>query len=72
MTTEDLATYRAESHVQIPLSLDENGAIFRQFGVRDVPTLIVLDRAGHLATRVAEVTPALRQELAQSITPGVP
>ena len=51
-STEDLSQYRADAHVMVPLSLDEKGAIFRQFGVKDVPTFIVVDAAGRITARI--------------------
>jgi thiol-disulfide isomerase/thioredoxin len=50
--TEDLSEYRADAHVTVPLSLDEKGTIFRQFGVKDVPTFIVVDADGRVTARI--------------------
>ncbi len=36
-----------------PVVLDENGALFRRFGVRNFPTVIRIDRDGRPAGRVS-------------------
>jgi peroxiredoxin len=51
-TTEDLRDYRQRYAVAIPLTLDESGAIFRQFGVTEVPTALTVDRRGRIVARV--------------------
>lgn len=60
-TPADLREYRDQHHVAMPLVLDESGELFRAFGVRDVPTAIVLD-----AGRVRRVltTPSLASDAA--------
>jgi peroxiredoxin len=55
-TTQDLESYQKDNQVTIPLTLDDTGALFRQFAVRDVPTLIVLDPKGHVVRRADEVS----------------
>jgi peroxiredoxin len=42
-TPADLREYRDQHHVAMPLVLDESGELFRAFGVRNVPTAIVMD-----------------------------
>jgi hypothetical protein len=48
----DLADYPKENPTAIPATLDAEGALFRAFGVRDVPTVIVLDSAGRITRKV--------------------
>jgi hypothetical protein len=51
-TPEDLQEYRAKYKVSIPLTLDESGALFREFRVTNTPTLIVADSQGRIVRRV--------------------
>lgn len=60
---EDLAKYRDEHHIGIPLTLDESGALFRRFRVTHVPTLLLLDAQGHIVRRVEEAGPSLGDAL---------
>lgn len=48
----ELADYAKAQRTSIPLALDENGDIFRAFGVRNIPTIVRLDAQG----RISEVT----------------
>ncbi len=50
--TEDLRQYRQQYGVRIPLTLDESGALFRAFGVADVPTVLIADAQGRLVRRL--------------------
>jgi thiol-disulfide isomerase/thioredoxin len=50
-TTEDLASYQQTHKVTIPLALDSDGSVFRHFEIRDIPTVILLDR-GHIVRTV--------------------
>ncbi len=60
---EDLEEYRTEHAVRLPLALDDSGELFRAFGVRDVPALLVVDAEGHLIRRLDEAGAELRAEL---------
>jgi peroxiredoxin len=50
----ELATYAKEKHTSMPLALDQDGAIFRAFGVRDIPTIITLDAQGRVSKVVTQ------------------
>ena len=50
--SDDLRDYRAKYKVSIPLTLDESGSLFRQFGVTDTPTLIVSNSQGTIIRRI--------------------
>jgi peroxiredoxin len=52
-TPEDLRDYRKQYGMAMPLTLDESGVLFRQFGVTEVPTAILIDRRGRIAGKVA-------------------
>lgn len=49
----ELAEYARDHRTTIPLVLDENGDIFRAFGVQNIPTIVRLDAQG----RISAVTP---------------
>jgi peroxiredoxin len=51
-TTADLREYRLKYHVDIPLALDESGALFRTFNVNEVPVAIVADGSGRIVRRI--------------------
>lgn len=51
-TPDDLKEYRTKYKVDIPLTLDESGALFRQFGVSNTPTMIVVDTNGKIVRRL--------------------
>jgi thiol-disulfide isomerase/thioredoxin len=50
--SEDLRKYRTEYKVTIPLTLDASGAVFREFRVNDVPTVLIADAAGRIVRRL--------------------
>jgi len=50
----ELAAYAKEKRTSIPLALDQNGEVFRAFGVRQIPTVVMIDAQG----RVSKVTAA--------------
>jgi thiol-disulfide isomerase/thioredoxin len=51
-TPPDLRQYRLKYHVNIPLALDETGALFRAFNVNDVPVVLVADGSGRIVRRI--------------------
>ncbi len=51
-TPEDLREYRRKYGIQIPLSLDESGALFRAFRVTEVPAAVFADRSGRIVRRI--------------------
>jgi len=51
-TPEDLQEYRDKYKVTIPLTLDESGALFREFRVANTPTLIIADSQGKIVRRI--------------------
>ena len=51
-TPEDLQEYRKKYAIGIPLSLDESGGLFREFGVNNTPTMIVADAGGNIIHRI--------------------
>ena len=51
-TPPDLREYRLKYHVNIPLALDESGALFRAFNVNEVPLVLVADGSGRIVRRI--------------------
>jgi len=51
-SAQDLADYQKEPGTTVPLTLDANGRLFRAFGVRDVPTVVLLDAQGRIAAKL--------------------
>jgi thiol-disulfide isomerase/thioredoxin len=66
-TKEDLGKYQADYKVTIPLTLDESGALFRTFQVRNVPTVIIIDSHGRIERRIEGSDPRLSADL-QAVT----
>jgi peroxiredoxin len=48
----ELAAYRDQHKVTIPLTLDDSGELFRQFRVMTVPTVLVADEHGKIIRRL--------------------
>jgi peroxiredoxin len=63
---DDLLEYRTEQHVTVPLSLDEDGALFRRYHVAQVPTFVILDGRGKVVARIDEVPSDLGARLASA------
>jgi peroxiredoxin len=51
-TNGDLRDYRKQYGVRIPLSLDESGALFREFNVSEVPAALVVDKTGRILRQI--------------------
>ena len=68
-TKADLGKYQTDYKVTIPLTLDESGALFRKFQVRNVPTVIVVDTHGRIERRIEGNDPRLPADL-QAVTLG--
>lgn len=49
---DDLRQYQSKSGVNIPLTLDASGQVFRAFRVNDVPTVLVADTNGRIVRRI--------------------
>ena len=52
-TAQDLADYTKNNKVSIPLALDKAGTLFRAFGIRDIPTVALIDPEGRLVKILA-------------------
>ena len=48
----DLREYRAKYRIEIPLTLDESGDLFRSFDVTRVPTALIADGSGRIVRRI--------------------
>jgi len=47
-TEQDLADYKKNNNVSIPLALDQSNTLFRTFGIRDIPTIALINESGQL------------------------
>jgi peroxiredoxin len=59
----DLSDYRSKHQLSIPLALDETGAVFRSFSVRDVPAFVVVGPHGEITRRIDGADEALGEQL---------
>ena len=66
-TAEDLQAYRSKYRVNIPLTLDESGAWFREFRVANTPTVIIADAHGMIVRRVDSGEVATLKEALSSL-----
>jgi peroxiredoxin len=62
-TEEDLRNYRTDYKVRIPLVLDESGALFREFRVMNVPTVLIANSQGTIVRLTAGSDVQLPAEL---------
>jgi len=60
---EDLQDYKNTTDTHLPLALDEDDALFRAFGVRDIPSVVLIDAQG----RVAQVLGPQDTQLAEAL-----
>jgi len=59
-SNKDLTDYQREHKLALPLALDETGGFFRAYKIADVPTFVVLDKAGHVIGRARRAEDAKR------------
>ncbi len=75
-TAQDLADYRSNYNVTIPLALDSSGTFFRTFGVRDIPTVALIDDSARLVRIIdpdeTDLPSAIRDTLAATIEKPAP
>lgn len=57
----DLEGYRDDNDVSIPLALDSSGDFYRAFGVRQIPTVVLIDSSGHVTKRLEPEDTALAE-----------
>jgi peroxiredoxin len=62
---EDLNAYVTKYKVTIPLTLDESGALFNSFQVRNVPTVIAINGHGVIEQRIEGSDSALAADLSR-------
>jgi thiol-disulfide isomerase/thioredoxin len=61
---DELAAYRDQYKVAMPLILDASGGLFREFAVTGVPTLVMVDAKGRLVRRIDTPDAALAADVA--------
>jgi thiol-disulfide isomerase/thioredoxin len=62
-TKDDLSDYRVKYDPEIPLTLDESGALFRRFRIASVPTVLIVNARGKIVRRIEGFDPGLPEEL---------
>jgi peroxiredoxin len=67
-TESDLADYRTNNQVTLPIGIDASGALFRAFGIRDIPTVVVIDSAGTVIQIIKPSTSDLTEALSATRT----
>jgi peroxiredoxin len=63
-TEQDVASYRSGSKIEHPVALDATGEIFRNYGIKQVPTVVIVDADGTIRRRFDGFSPELAGELA--------
>lgn len=62
-TAGELAEYGKSHSVPMPLALDTSGNVFAAFGIRGIPSVVLLDGGGRVARVVGPDDPRLEQAL---------
>ncbi len=68
-TEADLPAYQKQLQVEYPVALDATGEVFRLFGIKEVPTVVIVDADGTLRNRFDGFSPDLAGALA-SLSPS--
>ena len=68
-TEDDLPAYQKKLQVEYPVALDATGEVFRQFGIKEVPTVVIVDADGTIRNRFDGFSPGLAGALA-SLNPS--
>jgi len=63
-TETDLPDYQRKLQVAYPVALDSSGEIFRRYGIKEVPTVVIVDAAGAIRQRFDGFSPELAGALA--------
>jgi peroxiredoxin len=64
---DDLKEYRDKYKIDFPLTLDESGDLFRQFGVSEVPTIIILDANDTIIRTIASAEVTTLKQVLQTL-----
>jgi thiol-disulfide isomerase/thioredoxin len=66
---QDLIDYRKQTHIAMPIVLDETGELFRRFRVAHEPTFVVTDAQGRIVRRIDRIDAQLSTQLVAPKTP---
>ena len=66
-TAADLADYQAKHKVSLPIGLDVSGKLFRAFGIRDIPTIILIDATGKVLRVIGPKTDNLKAAISVAL-----
>jgi quercetin dioxygenase-like cupin family protein/peroxiredoxin len=64
VTEADVLAYRKKMQMAYPVALDASGEIFRRFGIKEVPTVLIVDADGTIRSRFDGYSPDLASALA--------
>jgi peroxiredoxin/quercetin dioxygenase-like cupin family protein len=59
VTEADVQAYRKKFQIEHPVAFDSTGEIFRQYGVKEVPTVVIVDTDGTIRRRFDGFSPDL-------------
>nr|WP_240147972.1 TlpA disulfide reductase family protein [Luteibacter yeojuensis] len=70
--SEALGAYRTKNKVRLPLAIDTSGDVFRRYGVKRIPTVILVDADGKEVQRLTSDMSALPALVARAarLSPG--
>jgi thiol-disulfide isomerase/thioredoxin len=66
---QDLVDYRKQTHIAMPIILDETGELFRRFRVMHEPTFIVTDAQGRIVRRIDRIDDDFSRQIAPPKAP---
>ncbi|MFP8965037.1 TlpA family protein disulfide reductase [Pokkaliibacter sp. CJK22405] len=70
VTAADLQDYQKTSNRHLPLALDTDDAVFRAFGIRDMPSVVLLDAKGRVRRILGPKDTTLKQAIQALRTPA--
>jgi thiol-disulfide isomerase/thioredoxin len=62
-TVEDVQQYQTDTHTTLPIVFDKNGELFKEYGIQDVPTIVLLDKQGKSVDVLGPKTKQLEMRL---------
>jgi hypothetical protein len=68
-TAQGLSDYQTSHSVKIPLALDASGELFRAFGVRDIPTSVLIDSNGRIVSLISPEQRSLELIIKEALRP---
>ena len=69
VTEADVQSYRKKFQIEHPVAFDSTGEVFRKYGVKEVPTVVIVDADGTIRHRFDGFSPDLAGALASLNAP---